>query len=155
MGIVKAFLRRESRKDAGRGGHALPVLLIFCRKPVRISIKDLFKSLFLLSFFFSISGFWTQESCCSPIELFFESRVSSYRRTSLELDQVALSPAVDCFERTRSGSWRKRRVMNRHGSLTWSRRNPSRLVLWLEAVDPIHLFQLRIYCVMNGLRAIT
>ncbi len=102
MGIVKAFLRRENWEAAGDRGRAVSVLLTFCRKMARIFIDDLPKSLFSLSFFFDSMIFDAVVLLLVDRIFFFESRVSSCRRTSLELDQVALRPAVDYFERTRS-----------------------------------------------------
>ena len=102
MGIVKAFLRRENWEGAGDRGRAVPVLSIFCRKMARIFIDDLPKSLFSLTFFIDSMIFDAVVLLLVDRAFFFESRVSSYRRTSLELDQVALRPAVDYFERTRS-----------------------------------------------------
>ena len=45
-------------------------------------------------------------SCCSFVELFFESRPLFFRRASFEPDQVAQSSAVNYLERTRSRSRR-------------------------------------------------
>ncbi len=102
MGIVKAFLRRENWEGAGDRGRAVPVLSIFCRKTARIFIDDLPKSLFSLTFFHRFQDSERRCPVARRSSFFFESRVSSYRRTSLELDQVAMRPAVDYFERTRS-----------------------------------------------------
>ena len=51
MGIVKAFLRRENREGAGDREPAVPILSIFCLKLAEISIGDLSKLFFSLSFF--------------------------------------------------------------------------------------------------------
>ena len=106
MGIVKAFLRRENREGAGDREPAVPILSIFCLKLAEISIGDLSKLLFSLSFFQDFRILDAVVLLLVDRAFFFEIRPLSCRRASFELDQVALRAAMDYFERTRSRSRR-------------------------------------------------